>query len=157
MKKLITFICIIALSAGAALAQKGVFGIGGDLLYGSEVDNFGIGAKVQYGFTQRLRGEGSFNYFFKKRNVHLWEVNANMHYLCPIAGGVKLYPIGGFTVASLDYDGTNLSTITKFGLNIGGGIDFTLSDELKFNLTAKYCILSDIDHCVFGAGLVYNF
>ena len=64
MKKLFALLCVAALGIGSAFAQAGRIGLGGNLVYGTEVENVGIGAKFQVGITDNWRAETSFNYFF---------------------------------------------------------------------------------------------
>ena len=65
----------IALISMSAMAQqsKGDLGAGVKLLYGTEIKNIGIGARLQYMLTDNLRGEGSFDYFFEKDDLNMWK------------------------------------------------------------------------------------
>lgn len=65
MKKLLVLVCAAIMSISAS-AQKGEKAIGVNLSYGSEIKNAGIGVKGQYFLADRLRGEASVDYFFKK-------------------------------------------------------------------------------------------
>ena len=65
MKKLFVLMSFIALGVGSVFAQKGEKAVGVNLGYGTEISNLGIGAKFQYGITDAIRTEASFNYFLK--------------------------------------------------------------------------------------------
>ena len=68
MKKILTLVCALMLGMGLGQAQvhQGETAAGVNLLYGSEIESLGIGAKFQYTFINNVRGEVGFNYFFKK-------------------------------------------------------------------------------------------
>jgi len=156
MKKFL-FVALMALMGfSCAWAQKGTMAVGGNLLYGSEINSVGIGAKFQYGILENLRGEASFNYFFKNKGYHMWEINANAHYLFNIADKFRAYPLAGLTVANKGYSAGDES-ITRFGLNLGGGCEYAIKPNISVNAEFKYSIVSTIDQVVLGVGAVYKF
>ena len=65
MKKLFMVAIILMVGVSAAMAQKDVKAVGLNLNYGSEIKNVGIGAKFQYGITDAVRIEPSFNYYLE--------------------------------------------------------------------------------------------
>lgn len=67
MKKILTLICAFVLGMGAVHAQvhQGETAAGVNLVYGSEIESLGIGARFQYGVIDQLRAEVGFNYFFE--------------------------------------------------------------------------------------------
>ena len=83
MKKILTLVCALVLGAGFASAQvhQGETAAGVNLVYGSEIESAGIGARFQYGVTDQLRAEVGLNYFFEKNHLSWWDVNINAHYL----------------------------------------------------------------------------
>lgn len=104
MKKFL-FILAFSLVSACAFAQKGQKAVGLNLSYGTEVSSFGIGAKGQYNFTNALRGEVSFDYFFGGSGTSMWDINANVHYLFPVAKGLKIYPLAGIAYTNWGYWG----------------------------------------------------
>lgn len=110
MKKLFMVAIILMVGVGAAMAQKDVKAVGLNLNYGSKPKNVGIGAKFQYGITDAIRIEPSFNYYLEKDGFGLWDVNANFHYLFNVAEKVNVYPLVGIGYANVkssygfDYD-----------------------------------------------------
>lgn len=64
-----------------ASAQAKTAAVGLNLNYGTEIESLGLGVKGSYCFTDHIRGEASFNYFFPKNHFTMWEINANAHYL----------------------------------------------------------------------------
>lgn len=101
MKKLMMVAIILMVGVGAAMAQKDVKVVGLNINYGTEISNLGIGAKFQYGLTDALRGEASFDYFLKKDGLSMWDVNVNLHYLFDVAPKVKVYPLVGIGYANV--------------------------------------------------------
>ena len=156
MKKFLALVLIAAMGCGYAAAQKGVMGVGGNLLYGTEINMLGIGGKFQYGITNDIRGEASFNYYFSNNGFHMWDINANAHYVFPIAEKFKAYPLAGLTVVNKSYSDID-DSITRFGLNLGGGCEYDVTPNITVNFEFKYSIVSTIDQAVLGLGAVYKF
>ncbi|MBQ9184706.1 MAG: porin family protein [Bacteroidales bacterium] len=159
MKKLVIAVVALLMSI-SAFAQQGDKAIGVNLVYGSEIKNIGLGIKGQYFFLDNVRGEASFNYFMKKDNVKLWELNANAHYMLGNES-MWFYPLAGFNLANVKAEyylngGTISDSESKLGLNLGAGIQFPVSEMLDFTAEAKY-VISDYDQFVIGIGLLYKF
>ena len=156
MKKFLALLLIAAMGCGYAAAQKGVMGVGGNLLYGTEINMLGLGGKFQYGITNDIRAEASFNYDFPNNGFHMWDLNANAHYLFNIAPKFRAYPLAGLTVVSKSYSNDDKS-VTHFGLNLGGGCEYDIRPNVALNAEFKYSIVSSIDQAVFLVGAVYKF
>jgi outer membrane protein X len=156
MKKFLLLAIIAVMACGSASAQKGEMAIGGNLLYGTEINMLGIGGKFQYGITNDIRGEASFNYYFPNDGFHMWDLNANAHYLFDIAPKFRAYPLAGLTVVSKSYTHTDES-VTHFGLNLGGGCEYDITPNVIVNAEFKYSIVSSIDQAVFLVGAAYKF
>ena len=96
--------------------------------YGGGYSNFGIGAKFQYSFTDHIRIEPAFTYYFKKDYLSMWDLFANVHYVFGMANDkLNLYPLAGIGVlgAKASVLGFSAST-TNFGVNLGGGVEYKL-------------------------------
>ncbi len=161
MKKFIIAASMIFLGLGSAFAQQGKQAVGGSLSYGTETESVGIGAKYQYNITNEIRIEPSMDYFFKNNGLSMFDINANVHYLVPIASNVKIYPLAGFTFTSWHQDlgigeGFGAST-SKFGVNLGAGMEFALDRNWSMNFEVKYQLISDLDQAVFNLGVAYSF
>ena len=136
---------------------------GGNLSYGTEIESVGIGLKYQYNITDQIRIEPSMNYFFKNDGLSMFDINANIHYLFPIASNISLYPLAGFTYTNWhldlgkagDYDVSGSDG--KFGVNLGAGMEFDLDKSWSLNFDIKYQLISDLDQAVFNLGVAYNF
>lgn len=148
---------------GNVQAQKGKQAIGFGLSYGTEIETLGIGVKYQYNLTNPLRIEPSFNYFFENDNVSMLDLNVNFHYLCPIANNVKIYPLAGVTFTNWMWDGGEIWGVdfddneTRFGVNLGAGLEFNLSHNWTMNMEFKYQLVDDFDQGVFNIGAAYRF
>ena len=153
MKKLL-MIAIMALTSMTMSAQAGSTWIGANVNYGlhSDYKNFGIGAKVQWEFIDNVRLDMSGNYFFKKDYLTQWDANLNLHYLIPI-GVAKIYPLAGLTILGSKVEGFDGDD--DFGVNLGGGVEFPLSETVKLNFEAKYQIVDHWDRPVISAGIAF--
>lgn len=153
MKKvLLTLAC--AMTSLFASAQAKTAAVGLNLNYGTEIESLGLGVKGSYCFTDHIRGEASFNYFFPKDHFTMWEINANAHYLFNIGDKFKVYPLVGLTYVHGHWSNKNTG---KFGVNLGGGAQYDLTDHLMLNFEVKYSLVSDLDQCVISLGAAYKF
>lgn len=163
MKKLLILFGALFLLLGNVQAQKGKQAIGFGLNYGTEIESLGIGMKYQYNLTNPLRIEPSFNYFFENDNISMLDLNVNFHYLCPIANNVKIYPLAGVTFTNWMWDGGEVWGVdfddneTRFGVNLGAGVEFNLNHNWTMNMEFKYQLVDDFDQGVFHIGAAYRF
>lgn len=186
MKKLLlTLAC--AMTSLFASAQAKTAAVGLNLNYGTEIESLGLGVKGSYCFTDHIRGEASFNYFFPKDHFTMWEINANAHYLFNIGDKFKVYPLVGLTYvhghwsnkysvggggdfgdddwgwgapmrkANGEVNVSESYNTGKFGVNLGGGAQYDLTDNLMLNFEVKYSLVSDLDQCVISLGAAYKF
>ena len=153
MKKLFVLMSMMFFIMSSASAQKGIQAFGVNLGYGSEIESASIGVKYQYNITNNIRLEPSANYFFEKRGIDMFDFNANAHYLIPTENNIRLYPLAGLTFTRWDLG----KVANRLGLNIGGGAEFDVSDNLFVNMELKYQIVKDLDQTVFNVGLTYMF
>lgn len=146
MKKILVIMAMaFGLSAGVQAQDDSKMAVGINLNagVGDSYTNFGAGAKFQYKFHKHWRSEASFNYFFKKDYLSMWDANIDAHYLIPIgSSGLTIYPLAGFTVrgakVSIDEFGINASVSeTGFGVNYGAGIEYPVSNSFKLNFEMK--------------------
>ena len=159
MKKLIVLFSMMFFMMGYAFAQKGIQAAGVHLSYGTEIESFGIGIKYQYNITDNIRLEPSANYFFENNGIDQFDINANVHYLFPMASNIRIYPLAGLTFARWDSVGDGLldDDVTRLGLNVGGGAEFDLTSNLMLNFEMKYQFVSDFDQAIFKVGVAYMF
>ena len=147
----------------SASAQAGDKALGAQLVFGSETNSLGFGVKGQYYFTDHIRGEGSFDYFFKRKGLSMWDVNANVHYLFDVADKFKVYPLAGlgYTNWSYKYEYAGAPVVEgsdgRLAVNLGGGVEYELTKNLNVNAEAKYQIISNYNQLVLGVGVAYKF
>lgn len=156
MKKLVVLFSMMFFIMGSAFAQKGIQAAGVHLSYGTEIESFGIGVKYQYNITDNIRLEPSMNYFFENNGVDMFDLNANAHYLFPMDSNIRVYPLAGLTFSSWDA-GKGIDNVTRLGVNLGGGAEFDIADNLMLNFELKYQFVSDLDQAVFNVGIAYMF
>ena len=187
MKKLFMVAIILMVGVSAAMAQKDVKAVGLNLNYGSEIKNVGIGAKFQYGITDAVRIEPSFNYYLEKDGLSMWDLNANVHYLIDVAEKTKVYPLAGIGYANFksswgfeydeeydygdyyslksrngwDYDEEDMEggsvNSGEIVVNLGVGAEYQLNEKLSIGAELKYQIISNFNQLVFGIGATYRF
>mgnify|MGYP000847222430 FL=1 len=162
MKKLLLLVCAAVMSLSAS-AQAGDKALGAQLLFGSKTNNIGLGVKGQYYFTDQIRGEASFDYFLKNQGVSMWDINANVHYLFDVADKFKVYPLAGLGYTNwsykLEYDNVTLAKGTdgRLAVNLGGGAEYALTDNVSVNAEAKWQIVNNYNQLVLGVGVAYKF
>ena len=161
MKKFIVLFSMMFFIMGNAFAQKGIQAAGVHLSYGTEIESFGIGLKYQYNITDNIRLEPSMNYFFENNGIDQFDINANAHYLFPMASNVRIYPLVGLTFARWSFPqligGKFSNDATRLGINIGGGAEMDITDKLMLNFELKYQLVNDFDQAIFNLGIAYMF
>ena len=161
MKKFIVLFSMMFFIMGNAFAQKGIQAAGVHLSYGTEIESFGIGLKYQYNITDNIRLEPSMNYFFESNDIDQFDINANAHYLFPMASNVRVYPLAGLTFARWSFPqligGKFSNDATRLGINIGGGAEMDITDKLMLNFELKYQLVNDFDQAIFNLGIAYMF
>lgn len=165
MKKALLLLAIAASTLTAA-AQKGSKAFGAQLVYGTKIENVGFGLKGQYFFTDNIRFEGSFNNYFKKNSMTMWELNANAHYVVNLGEKFRVYPLIGLTYANwgLSYDEERKGKIYvetdhshRFGINFGVGAEYDLSSNLFATLEVKDQVVNNYGQVAIGLGVGYRF
>ena len=161
MKKILTLVCLMMLGMGFAQAQvhQGETAVGANLVYGSEIENLGIGARFQYGILDQLRAEVGLNYFFEKNHVSWCDVNVNAHYLVGLWNDqLYIYPLAGlnYTMTKVKIDGVS-DEENHVGLNLGAGIEYELNEHFGVNFEYRHTIVRKVDQGVFGLGINYKF
>jgi outer membrane protein X len=180
LKQAVLLATVATISVTAVNAQeKGDMAAGVNLAVGmgDNLTNFGIGAKFQYNITTPIRLEGAFTYFLPKTwgvsglseaSLSMWDFSVNAHYLFPVGDKITVYPLAGVGILGVhtSYE-TNLSGLggyydasassSEFNFNIGGGLDFKLSDKIILNAELKYKIGGTWSRFVISAGVAYRF
>ena len=147
MKKLFLTLCVALFSVGAFAQEKGEMAVGGSLNFNTKASMFGIGARYQYFFIDKLRADGEFAYYFKKDGVSMFTFLASANYLFNVADKFNVYPIAGLgfahssasasgSVEGHSYDVSVSST--DFIGQAGAGAQYFFTDKIGANFDAKY-------------------
>ena len=153
MKKYLFMLVAVFAMSTAAFAQKGVTAFGVQGAYDDLFGQFGIGVKLQHNFADQFRSEIGTDLFFKKYDISMVDVNGNFHYIIPVASQFNVYPLAGGNIAFFNHD-----IPTRIGINLGGGLEYFITDTVKLVGEAKY-IVSDNGFSRFGAnfGVAFTF
>lgn len=132
---------------------------GGNLIYGSKWEGFGLGGRLFYGFNGNMRFDLSYHWYFEKDHVNLSDVNLNFHYLFPVADRILAYPLAGATImqAKVDVPGMGSTSSSEFGFNLGGGAQYEVADNLALDAEIKFQSVKGIDQLAVTAGIIYKF
>ncbi|MEQ8927531.1 MAG: hypothetical protein RLO81_17075 [Fulvivirga sp.] len=153
MKK--TFLLALFLTiAVSAMSQRR---IGGNLVYGTEIEELGIGVVGEFFFKNDLSISPSFNYYFAEDPLNFWELNVNLNYYFAESGSVSAYALGGLNLARISIDSGVLGperSDTELGLNIGAGANFDVGGSVV-PFTELRFVLSDFDQAVFAFGVKF--
>lgn len=167
MKKIFMTLCIALVTLGAS-AQKGEQNVGAHVLYGTDAGNIGFGVKYQNSITDAIRLEAVGDYYLKTDGFSMFDVNVNGHYLFPLSDKFTVYPLVGINYTSWKqenavsfgekYKDDNIDIKdTSIGLNIGGGIQYKLTDKIRIGAELKYQTISGaMSTVIIGAGVTYT-
>jgi hypothetical protein len=151
--KLITGIFFVALSFNA----NAQFDIGGGLIFNSEAaPDLGLNARVQFGVAEILVIAPAINYYFKTLGLNVLEVNGDVHYPFAVGESINVYPLGGLSLSRFSGFGNSNS---RLGLNLGGGVNFGITDSLKGFGELKTILVFDGDGyspIVLSAGVLFS-
>ena len=170
MKKII-LVAVATLVSLAAFGQSR-FAVGAGASYAFDPELLGITLKGQYNVTEQIRPEASFTYFFEKNNVKSWAFDANFQYLFDL-GTVNVYPLAGLSYIHYSIDvpnmpvsyndeieivGGNSTSDGKLGINLGGGVEYPISENLSLGAELKLCLnkLYGDSSLVLGLGVTGN-
>ena len=151
---------MLGLGFGQAQVHQGETAVGANLVYGSEIESLGLGARFQYGIWDQLRAEVGLNYFFEHNHVSWCDVNLNAHYLLGLWNEqLYIYPLAGvnYTMTKVKLPGENSDEENHIGLNLGAGIEYELTEHWGVNLEYRHTIIRKVDQGVIGLGINYKF
>lgn len=161
---MLLLLCLVfAFGAGEALAQGlGFKGIGGRLSFVKPEDvdgTIGFGAHADLGeIIENLTLYPSLEYWSKGEgpaDFSQFAVNADARYYFPSSNNLSFFAGGGiaFLFNSVDV-GPFDDSETDIGLDLLGGVDVPVSDNLVFTGSAKF-VISDGNVFRITAGLTY--
>ena len=146
MKHLFLTAMLALLSLGAS-AQSKTWEVGGKLDYATDAPHFGIGAFARYNIDGHFRPEAAVNFYPSDDHVSGWDMSLNLHYIFHLS-------VVGY---AFDYDGPDSSSKTRAGFNLGGGLQYHITDNIHLNAESYYKFTSDYDRAVINVGIAYVF
>lgn len=162
MKKLITITFAILLTGFFAIQAQGQIKVGAHLGYSTDISNVGFGIDGVYSINEKFDIAADLDFYPKKDFVSWTAVNANVHYnFVSSETGPAFYALGGlqmlFATVKIDmgYLGTVEDTNSDFGLNLGGGTCYPVSDKISIFGEAKITIINGSYFNIRG-GALYN-
>lgn len=163
MKKIIMLfmLAVIGLSASAQIEQ-GRSSIGLNLGYGFDTKNPIIGIDYRYALTNAIRINPALSHYIKNDGLSAWAIDLNFHYLVRLSESISFYPLVGADLSFWDQriirePREDSSSTTRFGANVGLGLEFYAAERLTFGLDVKYLIISKVDQAVLNLRVGYSF
>ena len=143
MKALKISILCLLIASFATPALAGGWGLGASLF---DWDYFGVQGRKTFvlgGDISQITTAATF-YF-----DNTWMAfDADYHFVINPQNPSRFYPLVGVELS------TDFSDFTEFGVNLGGGVDFMLTETLAAYAEAKF-VISDLDGFVLGAGVKF--
>ena len=121
-------------------AQQGNFAIGINALYATDgYDEIGIGGKLQYNVSNRIRFAGEYNFFPKKHIWSWWDFSVYGHCLLFLGDKFAVYPSVGLGVLGIRLIDDDISGQlgSGFVFSPGFGFDVSLTSNLIFNAEVR--------------------
>jgi hypothetical protein len=140
--KVLTLTIVMLAFATTSLAEVKGWGVGVGLLDG----DFGIQGRKDIwlgGDISQITPQASV-YFHDKTT---FRVDVDYHLIINPEKPSRFYPLGGIQIAFN-------SDAVKFGLNLGGGVNFMLTEKLEAFAELKY-VISDWDGFAITAGIYF--
>ncbi len=165
MKKLILASAVAVLGATGAYAQHaGQAGIGLNIGVQPVIEgdgsptNFLLGGRIQYSFTDLIRGHLDLNGGFADKNISTFTATANVDFMVPLANGFYLYPTAGLGYGNVHWGYEGMSSNNgKFVFNIGLGAEYEFTRNWAAGLEFKYQYMKDYGALPVAINVSYKF
>lgn len=160
--KRILWVALLAVISLGAFAQKGQQSVGFNIGYGFDSKNATLGLDYRYNLTDEVRLSPSLTYFVKNDGISAWNIDMNAHYVFMLSDMFGFYPLAGLNLSFWKFgykiDEYSVSqNETRFGANVGLGVELYATSQLTVGLEAKYTIIKDFDQPLLGVRVAYNF
>ncbi len=179
MKRFLAVSALVVLITGIAFAQGiGFYGIGGGLGFvnvspsgaGESFSGLGFHARAEMGeLTDNLALVPELHYWSVSKDLGGFDwsysdfaINANVQYRFDMEGSIAPYVGGGLglnimSVSShVPFFGSVSVSETKIGLNLLGGAHMKLEGNIHPFAEFRYVIVSNVNHLMIMAGIVYH-
>lgn len=152
--------------AQSALAggHNTTFGIEGG--YNSRYDTPVAGIFFNYNFTDHFRLGADADIAFRSKNYDAFLLDVDAHFPFVKSSVVEFYPIAGVNFSTWSHhipaseieDTDDVTTRTSnFGINLGAGVGFRVTQTLKINIQARYTLIEAKSGARITAGIGYIF
>ena len=160
LKIFIAALLFTTISTGAFAQLR----LGAGMGFGFDSEAFTVFARGAYDFSDRIRANATFNYYFLedvevqggKYGNNASDLNLDLHYTFASMPTISFYGLAGanFIFTSVDTPVSKASN-TDIGLNLGIGGLFGISDKADIVTEFKY-VIGGADQLFFNAGLLFN-
>jgi outer membrane protein X len=124
------------------------------------------GLFFQYRFSEHFRLAPEASLAFRSNDKDGFLIDVNCHFPIAKSGIMEFYPLAGLNYSSWSQhqtfdeqvgskDVTN--RVSRFGLNLGGGMDFKITSTLKVKLELDYTLVKANSAFRATVGIGYNF
>lgn len=141
-----------SMSVAAQTSEK-TLGVAG----GFSTHNSGgyAGIYFQYSFADHVRLAPEMGYVFRNEGKSAFAMSLDVHFPFRIARGFGVYPLAGLTYNNWSY--LSAGHVSRLGADVGAGLDFYLTSNLKLTLQGKYSMMNDTSGGFFNVGFGYVF
>jgi len=142
------------------LFSFGQLSVGGGATYDNFFERGGIQVRGMYEMNKRLRPSLDIVYYIGRSGFVSTSLsfNTNLHFLIINKDNINIYGLGGLNITRFRLKDSFQKVINPNSrLNIGGGIDFRLSEKLSGIGEVKYDFKDDLNRWIISAGVVYKF
>lgn len=181
MKKFFLTLVLSAIALCGYAQQKGDHAVGVNvgvapcLNKGTNITNFGIGAKYQYNVTDPIRLDFDMEYWASDGYRGLFDITANVQYLFVLYEDIVLYPTIGIGYGHLNNVNTTytaqigedgefvgfynepIAHPNRFVFNVGIGGEYKISRRLSAGIEIKYQYVKDLNRLPINLGVTYHF
>ena len=164
----------LMMSFSAVAQQKGDFAVGLNALsgfYADDVIGIGIGPKILYSVTDKIRLAGELDFSFGTKTEGLGTMTFGYrdfslygHYLIPYSDGMLFYPLVGIGMFRVSWE-ANVLGITVVAepesravFTLGGGVEGSFAKYPNLVYSSEFRLkIHGGTHFILAAGLAYRF
>ncbi len=157
MKKTFLLAAAMIIAALGSQAKAADLAVGAGFNYATKFDQAGLGFKVQVGLSGNWRIQPEIIYFFQNRDVSTFQINCDAHYAINIAPKLNVYPLAGVSFSSWSVDHSESNATTRFGVNLGAGLEYRVASRLDIFVEERGQITSDYSQSLATLGVKYHF
>jgi hypothetical protein len=137
LKKLVLGVALLFSCVIFAQEKGDLSGFAGITYPLSSGSDMGVNLGVEYMFTDAIAAAPSFSYYFTPSGITTYAINADARYYIGGDESLKYFGLAGVSFMSTKIDGFGAS-VTDTGLNIGGGLIYSMGENIGLIAQAKY-------------------